>query len=271
MYELLIRIETLCLEARPLLLLGIGAAAVIIGLLLWLAGAYFSSVIIGVLGAVVGSFCGLLISQWFDLNPLLCMIIGAVLFCIAAVLFKNIIIIVLAVIVFALAGGTAYSSFILGNPTQQQEAEVSPVPGQSFSHMDPDMRRAYIEEITEEEVGFSEKLKALLGDALKTMSPHKWKLLLSVLIGGFGCLLLIWLLKKLVFALCYSSIGTLLIFIGIECLLMTVGFQACSKLQGHRPVITITYFLMAGSGAIVQLIITRSRKPKEIDETKDKE
>jgi hypothetical protein len=271
MYELLIRIETLCLEAQPLMLLGIGVAAVIVGLLLWLAGAYFSSVIISILGAVIGSFCGLLISQWFDLNPLLCIIIGAVLFCISAVLFKNIIIIVIAVIIFALAGGTAYSSFILGSPTQQQEVEVNPVSVQSFSHMDPDMRRAYIEGITEDEVGFSDKLKALLGDALKTMSPHKWKLLFSVLIGGFGCLLLVWLLKRLVFALCYSSIGTLLIFIGIECLLMTVGFQTCSELQGHRRVITITYFFMIGGGAIVQLVVTKYRKPKESDETEDKE
>lgn len=115
MYELLIRIETLYLEAQPLMLLGMGAGAIIVGLLLWLAGAYFSSAIIGVLGAVVGSFCGLLISQWLDLNPLLSMTIGAVVFCIAAVLFKKIIIIVIAVIVFALAGGTAYSSIVLGN------------------------------------------------------------------------------------------------------------------------------------------------------------
>lgn len=270
MYELLIRIETLCLDARPLMLLGIGAVTVIVGLLLWLAGAYFGSVIIGILGAVVGSFCGLLFAQWFDLNPLLCMIIGTVIFCISAVLFRNIIIIVIAVIVFALAGGTVYSSFILGNPTQQQEVKETPVFVQSFSHMNPDMRQAYIQEITEEQEGFSQKLKALLGDALKTMDPHKWKLLFSVIVGGGICLLLIWLLKKLVFALCYSSIGTLLIFIGAECLLMAVGFQMCSQLQGHRNVIAFIYFPMVGCGAIIQLFLTRSRKSRETDNTKDK-
>jgi hypothetical protein len=52
---------------------------------------------------------------------------------------------------------------------------------------------------------------------------------------------------------------------------MTAGFQACSALQEHRQVITITYFFMVASGAIFQLIVTRSRKPKEIDEIKDKE
>jgi len=71
MYELLIRVETLCVEAQPLTLLGIGAVATVVGLLFWLAGTYFSSVIIGVLGVVVGSFCGLLASQRLDVNSLL--------------------------------------------------------------------------------------------------------------------------------------------------------------------------------------------------------
>ena len=56
MYELLIRIETLCIGAQPLTLLGIGAITTVVGLLLWLAGTYLSSIVIGILGSVVGSF-----------------------------------------------------------------------------------------------------------------------------------------------------------------------------------------------------------------------
>lgn len=125
MYELLIRIETLYLEAAPGWLVGIGAAMVLVGLLFWLAGAFFSSVIIGLLGAAVGSFCGLLISQWFNLNPLLAMTIGAAALCLAAVLFRNVIIIVLAVIVFALVTSTAYSSFVLGKLPPLQERPLT--------------------------------------------------------------------------------------------------------------------------------------------------
>ena len=107
MYELLIRIETLFLEANLPVLLGIGAGTLIVGLLLWLGGTYYASMIVGMLGAVVGSVCGLLVSQWLDSNSLLSMIGGAAILCIAAVLFRNIIIIVPAVLVFALAGGAA--------------------------------------------------------------------------------------------------------------------------------------------------------------------
>lgn len=264
MYELLIRIETLYLNAQPLTLLGVGAVMTILGLLLWLGGSYFSSIIVGVLGAAIGAFCGLLVSQWLDLSPFLSMTIGAAVLCIAAVIFRNVVIIVLAAMVFALAAGTAYSSLVLSSPPQQQDTEVSSVQFSSFSQMDPTMRRAYIEEIAEEDAGFFEKLKALLGDALNIMSPNKWKLLLSILLGGIGGLLLFRLLKRLVLALCYSGVGVLLVLVGAESLLMTVDFQMCSALQEHRHVLTIIFFSMVGVGTIFQLIVKRPPKPSEV-------
>jgi len=265
MYELLIRIETVFVGTPLLTLLSIGAIATVVGLLLWLAGTYFSSAIVGILGAAVGSFCGLLVSQWLDFNSLLSMGIGAAVLCIAAVLLRNIIIIVLAIIVFALAGGTAYSSVILGKPTQQQDEQLIPLPVSSFSHMDSKMRLSYVEQISEEQEGLFEKLKALLKDTLGVMSPHKSKLLLSTLIGGIGGLLLVWLIKKFVLALCCSIVGAFLVLVGIESLLMAVGFQMCNAFQGHRLAVTVTYASMAAIGTIVQLILGMSKKPKEAE------
>jgi hypothetical protein len=270
MYELLIRIETVCVEAPLLTLLGVGAVATVAGLLLWLAGTYFSSVIIGILGAAVGSFCGLLISQWLDVSSLLSMGIGAAVFCIAAVLLRNIIIIVLAIIIFALAGGTGYSSTILGSPAQQQEQEAERefVAVSSFSQMDSTTRLSYVNEISEEQDGFFEKLKVLLKDTFGAMSPYKWKLLLSTVVGGLGGLLLVWLIKRFVIALCCSVVGALLVLVGLESLLMAAGFQMCNAFGGHRLALTVTYFSMVGIGAVVQLIIARSQKPKEAEARK---
>jgi hypothetical protein len=267
MYELLIRIETVCVEAQLSTLLGVGTVTIVAGLLLWLAGTYFSSVIIGILGAAVGSFCGLLVSQWLDVSSLLSMGIGAAVFCVAAVLLRNLIIIVLAIIVFALAGGTAYSNMILGSPAQQQEQEAEPelAAVSSFSQMDSTTRLSYVDEISEEQDSFFEKLKALLKDTLGTMSPHKWKLLLSTLIGGLGGLLLVWVIKKFVIALCCSIVGALLVLVGVESLLMAAGFQMCSAFHGRRLLLTVTYFSMVGIGAVVQLLITRSQKIEEAE------
>ena len=265
MYELLIRIETVYVEAQLLTLLGVGAVATVAGLLLWLAGTYFSSVIIGILGAAVGSFCGLLVSQWIDVSSLLSMGIGAAVFCVAAVLLKNIIIILLAIIVFALVGGTGYSSTILGSPAQQQEQEAEPeLAGvSSFSQMDSTTRLSYVNQISEKQDGFFEKLKAMLKDTLGTMSPYKWKLLLATLVGGLGGLLLVWLIKRFVIALCCSVVGALLVIVGLDSLLMAAGFQMCNAFGGHRLALTVTYFSMLGIGAVAQLIIARSQKPKE--------
>jgi hypothetical protein len=270
MYELLIRIETLCLDAQTLTLLGVGAVMTLLGLLLWLGGSYFSSIIIGVLGAAVGAFCGLLVSQWLDLGPFLSMTISAAALCIAAVIFRNFIIIVLAAMVFALAVGTAYSSMVLSSPPKQEETELGPAQVRSFSQMDPTMRRAYVDEIAEEDAGFFEKLKALLGDALSIMSPHKWKLLLSIILGGIGGLLLFRLLKRLVLALCYSGVGVFLLLVGAEVLLMTVDFQLCSALQEHRQVLTVIFFSMVGVGTIFQLMVKRSPKPSEVEADEQK-
>jgi len=268
MYELLIRIETVCVEAPLSTLLGVGAVATVAGLLLWLAGTYFSSVIIGVLGAAVGSFCGLLVSQWFDISSLLSMGIGAAVFCAAAVLLRNIIIIVLAIIIFALVAGTTYSSIILGSPVQQQETEQDVVPISSFSEMDSTMRLSYVEEISEEQDGFFDKIKVLLKDTLGTMNPFKWKLLLSTVVGGLGGLLLVWFIKKFVIALCCSVVGALLVLVGIENLLMAADFQMCNAFGGHRLALSITYFSMVGIGAVVQLIIARAQKPEEAEAKK---
>ena len=100
------------------------------------------------------------------------------------------------------------------------------------------------------------------------MSPHKWRLLLSTLVGGIGGLLLVWLIKKFVLALCCSVVGALLVLVGIESLLMAAGFQMCDAFQEHRLAPTVTYFSMVGIGAVVQLILARSQRPKEAEAQK---
>lgn len=129
--------------------------------------------------------------------------------------------------------------------------------------MDPALRLNYLNGIAQAEAGFLDKLNALMEDAMNTMAPHKWKLLLAAIAGGAACVILIWLLRRLVFALCYSLIGTLLLFVGTESLLMAADVQFCSALQGHRHMLTAAYFAMVVLGAIVQLILTRSRKKPE--------
>ena len=262
MFEILIRIETLCLNSQPLLLFGSGLLIMVLGLLLWLAGSYFSSVILGLLGAVVGSACGLLISQWLDFSALITMVAGAAAFAIAAVIFKNALIILLAAIVFALAGGTVYTSLILKETPPQPSSQLSPAFVQPFSQMDSTARLAYTDQVTANANTFLEKLKLLIKDALQTMSPYKWKILLVAFAGGISGLLLIWFIRKLILALCYSGVGTFLILIGVEVLLLALNFRFCSFFQSRRAAFTIVFLSMLGFGTIFQLFVARSKTKK---------
>ena len=266
MYEILIRIETLCHESSTLALAGSGALLLVIGLLLWLAGSYYSSVILGLLGAVVGAGCGLLVSQWLELSLLISTSVGAVIFTIAAVLFKNALIIILAAIVFALAGGTTYSGFILKDTAPQTSAELNSALIQPFSSLDSDNRLIYTNQVTQSGRNFLEKLKLLINDALETMDPFKWKILLSAVGGGIGGLLLIWFIKNFILALCYSGVGTFLLLIGLEIGLLAVNIRFCSLFEERRPAFTITFLSMLLFGALFQLIVTRSKKKKTENE-----
>jgi uncharacterized sodium:solute symporter family permease YidK len=75
----------------------------------------------------------------------------------------------------------------------------------------------------------------------------------------------------LVLALCCSSVGALLVLIGIETLLMTFGLQLCGIFKEQRLALTVTYFSMVVIGTIVQLILTKSQKPKEAVKQQNKD
>ena len=262
MYEIMIRVEILFLESPPAVLLGCGAGVLVLGLLLWLAGSYFSAVILGLLGAVVGSACGLLVSQWLAAPPLISMAVGAVVFTLAAVLFRNALIILLAILVFALAGGTAYSSLILKDAPPQSSSLLNASLIQPFSQMDTASRLAYVNQITENQESFFERLGLMIRDAFQTMDPYKWKILLIALAAGVAGLLLIWILKKLVMAVCYSGVGALLVLIGLEILLLAVNIHFMAWFQDRQSALSITYLILLLMGTMYQLLTQRpSTKP----------
>jgi len=113
---------------------------------------------------------------------------------------------------------------------------------------------AYAKQITEKGENFFERLNLLIKDALQTIEPYKWKILLIAPVAGVAGLLLIWFLRKLVMALCYSGVGTLLVLIGLEVILLGMNVHLISWFQGHRATFTITYFLLAAIGVIFQFI-----------------
>lgn len=276
MNELLLRIETLCLEADSSILLGAGAGMAVVGLFLWLGGARYSTIVVGLLGAAVGAMVGMLVGQRVGLEPFLSMAAGAVVLSILSILARNVLVIVLATLIFALLAATVYTTVVLdGQPapeatqdvagegqTSQDERDVLEPRRfvyQSFSSMDPNTRQAYIDELSGSGEGFQSRMKVVLEDLWQSLGPHKWYLLGAILIGGVGGFLLIWFIKNVILPLCYSVVGTTAILLGIQLVLLSLGARVVSDLSPRPWIIPATFGSMTFIGWVRQLLA--GRKP----------
>ncbi len=267
MYELLVRIETLLLPLTAPALLAIGVPALLIGLVLWLGGTRFSTAIIGLLGAVVGSFVGLLVSQWMNLHPWLSMLVGAVVLAIVSILLRNVLIVILAVLVLSAVSGAGYLAVVLDRiapPQTQAGAQLqaeSRIPIQSFSNMEAAERVTYMNDITEEAQTFADRFKALLANTWDAVGTQGWMVVIAVAVGAVVGILLVWFIAKIIIALAYSLVGTAAIFLGAQAALLGVGYHAVSALDARRGLLPIAFITMTAIGWVWQLFYAR-RKPR---------
>jgi len=270
MNELLLRIETLCLEANPPILIGVGAGMVIVGLFLWLGGTRYSTAVIGLLGAAVGAVLGLAVGQQLGVHLFLSMAVGAAALGLVSVLLRNVLIIVLATVIFALAVAGGYASAVLDRQPsdeampdgQQTVRDERYVLFQSFSQMDPNSRQVYLDQISGSDEGFQERSKAVLVDTWNALGPSKWYLMGAILVGGVGGFLLIWFIKQVVVPLCYSFVGTASLILGAQLLLLGVGFRVASSLPAQRWIVPATVGSMSVVGWVWQLLAARKPRAK---------
>lgn len=272
MYELLLRTETYFLGFEPIVLLGAGLVAALIGLGLWLIGAHYSTVILGLLGMIVGGGLGMLVGNWLGQDLWLAMAIGAVVLGVVTVLIRNILIIVLATLIFAAVSGTGYLAVRFdsqaaapGSETRETAPADASLPRPQlppFASMSQMERLAYVEKITTKVEGSSGKLAALLQDTWAALGPHKGKFLVSAMAGGLGGLLLIWFVRKIVLMLAYSIVGTATTLLGIQSVLLGVGLKAVSALDSRQWILPTVFFAMIMLGWFCQLVGSRSRSKK---------
>jgi hypothetical protein len=279
MYELLLRTETYFLGLEPIVLLGGGFVAALIGLCLWLIGAHYSTLILGLLGALIGSLSGMLAGKWLGVDLWLAMAIGAVVLGIISVLLRNILIIVLATLIFAGVSGTGYLAVQFDSQTPatppetteeaRTEPSLTPPKLPPFATMNQMDRLAYVDRIAGDMDDSSGKLSALLQDTWAGLGPNKGKFLVSVLGGGLVGLLLVWFVRKVVLMLAYSIVGTATTLMGVQSVLLGLGFKAVSALDTRQWILPTIFFAMIMLGWLCQLIGSRSSHAKKAQKTDD--
>ena len=270
MNELLLRIETLFLDVNPSLLIGVGAGMALVGLVLWLGGTRYSTVVIGLLGAAVGAVVGLAVAQQLGVHLFISMAVGALVLGIVSVLLRNVLMIVLATLIFALVGAAGYAGVVLDKQppaetvTDEQQTALNGQAYlyQSFSTMDPNTRQMYLNEISGSEEDFQERSKAILKDTWDALGPTKWYLMGAILIGGVGGFLLIWFIKQVIVPLCYSIVGATSLMLGVQVLLLGLGVRLASALPVQRWILPAAFGGMTVFGWVSQLLAARQPGPK---------
>jgi len=270
MNELLLRIETLFLDVNPSLLIGVGAGMALVGLVLWLGGTRYSTVVIGLLGAAVGAVVGLAVAQQLGVHLFISMAVGALVLGIVSVLLRNVLMIVLATLIFALVGAAGYAGVVLDKQppaetvTDEQQTALNGQSYlyQSFSTMDPNTRQMYLNEISGSEEDFQERSKAILKDTWDALGPTKWYLMGAILIGGVGGFLLIWFIKQVIVPLCYSIVGATSLMLGVQVLLLGLGVRLASALPVQRWILPAAFGGMTVFGWVSQLLAARQPGPR---------
>jgi hypothetical protein len=276
MYELLLRTETLLMGLQPPVMLGVGAVALVIGLVFWLGGTRHSTGIVGLLGAVIGAGVGLLVGQQFSLHPWLSMLVGAVVVAVLAILLKKAMILALAVLILSAVSGAGYVSVVLDHmapppaptPTSDPAAQQTVV-YQSFLRMEPEARLSYVNKISQESQTFTDRFKALLADTWAGIQPHKWMALIAIIAGAVVAVVLVWFIAKIVIALAYSIVGVAAIFLGLQAALLSVNVRATSQLYPRPWLLPAIFLVMVAIGWLWQLLFQPVKVKREVKEARE--
>jgi len=269
MNPLLVRIQNAALQLEWWHLAIPGGLAVVLGLFLWLGGARHASFVVGVLGAVLGAAVGLFASSWFNIRLPVAIVAGALLFAVAAMLFQNMILLLLAAIIFALVVGTTYlgSTFVPVDSTGITAEE------RLYEHLEdlsPGAAPQALWGITDG--SGRDRFGAILQDVRAKASQNKWWLLMWLVVGAAGGLILGLLLKKILMAVCCSIVGTAGVLGGMMALFFAKGVAVFSALESRPKQLAVLAVGMVVFGSLVQLMLAaahRSRQKRLVIEKKE--
>jgi len=277
MNELLLKIQDACLQMDGLSLGVPAGIAIIMGLVLWLGGNRYSGFVIGVLGAGVGAVIGLLLSNEMGWPVAGGVSISAAVFCLAAVLLRRVVILMLASLIFAAVLGGGYFSYRIN--TESWNDKLEEIKKQAMMHSlesagsEESPERDYLrilanryrsensasktEDPASRAAGAFEEIWAEIRYAA---SENKGMLILWGIAGAAAGLAIAWLLKALITALCCSIVGSAAVIGGMIAMLLAKGTPVITSLMNQPRVIFILFIAMILFGMFTQLIIGAKKK-----------
>ena len=290
MQEMFLRIQDACLQLRPAVLVTPAVISMFAGLFLWLGGVRYAFVVVGLLGAMLGAAIGLFIGRWFGLPTSLSVAIGAAIVAIAAMLMQHTVVVLLATVILATACGLGYMSYTIDTETWRQEisrirqrvrsgGSLSDPDSSASSSAEMDYLRSLVHQAENETIADDrpshdkglDKLRTVLAEMRLSATSNRTSLVLWAIIGAGVGLVLAYLVKKIMMAVCCSIVGTTGIIGGVLALFLARGSAVFTSLQSRPQLLPVLFAAMIVFGCLIQLMFARpagkkSAKTQESDE-----
>ncbi len=287
MNDFLIRLQDALMAYNGQTLVIAGVIAAIGGLFLWLGGARFAGLVLGVCGGGCGAVAGLLAGHWLEVHPALSALVGAAVLALAAILLKKVVIVILAAIIFTFIAGTTYLSYQYNKPDWQNKLSeirsqamlATPTPSETSEPTSSSLeRRILFLQQYHDAAGLAEsqtdkaqgKLQQLWAELRYSLGEHRTGVVLWAILGGVVGLALAYLVMKVMMAMCFSLVGAAAIVAGVTLVLFAKGTPAISHMMSRPRVVPFIFTAMVALGLIVQLFISRQPKKADDDESDDK-
>ena len=281
MIELLLRIQEACLQLERWHLVGPGLGLIVLGLFLWLGGVRYAFLVVGLFGATLGAAAGLLVSHWFEVETAVAVAGGAAIMTILALLLKNLVIIGLAIALFAVVGGFTYLGYTLDQQessdrigqteTDLTDAESSAIDVEALVRYESEHLRSAALGGDDTPSGGIRKLDRIREELTELASVNQKMLILCAAGGAILGLFLGYLLKKVMMAISCSIIGSTGAIVGMLMLFLAKGTPVISSLQERPKLLPSIFIVMVLFGFLVQLILAGAKKIENVTEDEDEE
>lgn len=245
--------ERVAASFSPLVLVGLGLAAVLAGLFLWVGGLSFRKILAAILGAVSGVICG-----FFIIKQNIAALALAAIAAIVAVILERFFITVLAV---SLA--TAFALTILACPYIERSGAAIALNHNEVPEQGLTISASGSLKIIKIYTGdFIDKLK----QACPKMPVYNW-LIIAALVVIF--MLAGLYLYRLASAFCCAALGTIFIFAGMILLLLYKTSAPISHICHRSSVYLAVFIAMITFGTVEQILICKSpkRQPRREKQT----
>lgn len=263
MPEIAQHFEQMAVRFSPAVLIASGLVCVAAGLFVWLGGLGARKALIAVAGAVSGGICGFFIGG----QNIALAAVSAAIAAFVAVIFKRIFTCLLAAVIAA-----AFGFIVLARPYIEDTNILKHYPAYNLqnkaerldAHQTAETIKAYM-------VDFGETIK----QACSQMPAYSWLIIsalaLVFIAAGF-------LFRQVTSALCYATLGTLLIFAGMILLLLYKGAMPISRICQKQSFFLAVLAAMITFGTVEQLLLyyrigekVTTRKAANKTKTEDEE